>query len=108
MRLRILTGLASAAALLVVQSAQARADDAVIGGSSDVRTGDTSAARQGDATKSGAPVVEGSPNVFINGRPAAVIGQKTACGGGIVTGSSNVFINGKSMARRRQNIELQS
>src|SRR5450432_703208 len=99
MRLPILICLACAAALVIVPAARALADDAVVGGSSDVRTGDTSAARQGDATKSGAPVVEGSPNVFINGRPAAVIGQKTGCGGGIVTGSSNVFINGKPMAR---------
>ena len=50
-------------------------------GSSSVGIGGRPAARTGDATDQGAPVVEGSPNVFIDGRPAATLGSRTGCGG---------------------------
>jgi uncharacterized Zn-binding protein involved in type VI secretion len=68
-------------------------------GSPDTMIGGKPAARVGDGTASGAPVVEGSPNVFINGRPAAIAGGRNGCGGVVVGGSSNVFINGKPAAQ---------
>src|ERR1700704_4687969 len=66
-------------------------------GSPDAMIEGKPAARVGDATTKGGPVVEGSPNVFINGRPAAIVGGKGGCGV-IVGGSSSVFINGKPAA----------
>lgn len=68
-------------------------------GSPDVSVGGVSAARQGDATMDGSPIVTGSPNVFINGRPAETAGGRIACGGAVVGGASNVFVNGKPLAR---------
>src|SRR5215510_4215450 len=68
-------------------------------GSPDTLIGGKPAARVGDGTASGAPVVEGSRDVFINGRPAAIAGGRNGCGGVVVGGSSNVFINGKPAAR---------
>ncbi|HSV23575.1 MAG TPA: PAAR domain-containing protein [Xanthobacteraceae bacterium] len=68
-------------------------------GSPDTMIGGKPAARVGDGTTHGAPVVEGSPNVFINGRPAAIAGGRSGCGGAVVAGSSNVFINGKPAAQ---------
>lgn len=76
----------------------ALAQNAVIGGSSDVVVGDKPAARAGDVTTGGA-IVEGSKDVFINGKPAAIGGSRTGCGGVVVGGGANVFINGKPMAR---------
>src|SRR5260370_34884915 len=64
-------------------------------GSPDTTIGGKPAARVGDSTASGAPVVEGSRDVFINGRPAAIAGGRNGCGGVVVGGSSNVFINGR-------------
>src|SRR5258708_37935240 len=43
-------------------------------GSPDPTIGGKPAARVGDSTASGAPVVEGSRDVFINGRPASIAG----------------------------------
>jgi uncharacterized Zn-binding protein involved in type VI secretion len=68
-------------------------------GSPDTTIGGKPAARVGDGTAAGAPVVEGSPNVFINGRPAAIAGGRSGCGGVVVGGSSNVFVNGKPAAQ---------
>jgi uncharacterized Zn-binding protein involved in type VI secretion len=68
-------------------------------GSQDTTIGGKPAARVGDGTTSGAPVVEGSTNVFINGKPAAVVGCRTGCGGVTVGGAANVFINGKPAAQ---------
>ena len=68
-------------------------------GSPDTVIGGQPAARVGDSTAGGAPVVEGSPNVFINGRPAAIAGGRNGCGGAVVGGSSNVFINGRPAAQ---------
>jgi uncharacterized Zn-binding protein involved in type VI secretion len=70
----------------------------VTGGSSDVLVGGKPAARTGDDTSNGGPVVEGSPNVFINGKPAAIGGGSTGCSGVVIGGSSNVFVNGKPLA----------
>ena len=71
----------------------------VMQGSPDTMIGGKPAARVGDGTASGDPVVEGSPNVFINGRPAAIAGGRNGCGGLFVGGSSSVFINGKPAAQ---------
>jgi uncharacterized Zn-binding protein involved in type VI secretion len=71
----------------------------IIGGSGDVEVAGQGAARKGDATDAGQPIVEGSKNVFINGRPAALAGDKTNCGGVIVGGAPTVFVNGKPLAR---------
>jgi uncharacterized Zn-binding protein involved in type VI secretion len=68
-------------------------------GSPDTMIGGRPAARAGDGTASGAPVVEGSPDVFINGRPAAIAGGRNGCGGVVVGGSANVFINGRPAAQ---------
>jgi|GraSoi_2013_40cm_1033754.scaffolds.fasta_scaffold32788_2 uncharacterized Zn-binding protein involved in type VI secretion len=57
------------------------------------------AARVGDGTANGAPVVEGSRDVFINSRPAAIAGGRNGCGGVVVGGASNVFINGRPVAQ---------
>jgi uncharacterized Zn-binding protein involved in type VI secretion len=70
----------------------------VTGGSSNVLVGGKPAARAGDDTSNGGPVVEGSPNVFINGKPAAILSGRTGCGGVVIGGSSNVFVNGKPLA----------
>jgi uncharacterized Zn-binding protein involved in type VI secretion len=71
----------------------------VAAGSPDVSVGGAAAARQGDATKDGSPIVKGSPDVFINGRPAETAGGRIACGGAVIGGASNVFVNGKPLAR---------
>jgi len=68
-------------------------------GSPDTTIGGKPAARVGDGTASGAPVVEGSRDVFINGRPAAIAGGRNGCGGVVVGGASNVFINGRPAAQ---------
>jgi uncharacterized Zn-binding protein involved in type VI secretion len=68
-------------------------------GSPDTIIGGKPAARVGDGTASGAPVVEGSRDVFINGRPAAIAGGRNGCGGVVVGGASNVFINGRPAAQ---------
>ena len=57
------------------------------------------AARSGDTTSNGGPLVEGVPNVLINGKPAVVMGDRTHCGGKTTSGSHGVFINGKPMVR---------
>ena len=66
-------------------------------GSPDTMIGGKPAARAGDATANGTPVVEGSHDVFINGRPAAVAGGRNGCGV-VVGGSANVVINGRPAA----------
>jgi uncharacterized Zn-binding protein involved in type VI secretion len=71
----------------------------ITGGSGNVVVGGRDAARKGDATDAGQPVVEGSSNVFINGRPAVRAGDRTNCGGVVVGGAANVFVNGKPLAR---------
>lgn len=68
-------------------------------GSQDTMIGGKPAARVGDGTSTGAPIVEGSSNVFINGKPAGLVGGRTGCGGVTVGGASNVFINGKPAAQ---------
>ena len=68
-------------------------------GSPDTVIGGKPAARVGDGTVGGAPVVEGSRDVFINGRPAAIAGGRNGCGGVVVGGSANVFINGRPAAQ---------
>jgi uncharacterized Zn-binding protein involved in type VI secretion len=68
-------------------------------GSPDTMIGGKPAARTGDGTASGAPVVEGSPDVFINRRPAAIAGGRNGCGGVVVGGSANVFIDDKPAAQ---------
>src|SRR5258708_37587864 len=67
-------------------------------GSPDTTIGGKPAARVGDSTASGAPVVEGSRDVFINGRPAAIAGGRNGCGGVVVGGSSKGVINGRPAA----------
>lgn len=83
----------------VLGPAAAQPAGTVTQGSPDTLIGGKPAARVGDGTTAGAPVVEGSPNVFINGRPAAIVGGTSGCGGVVVGGSSNVFINGKPAAQ---------
>ena len=68
-------------------------------GSRDTTIGGRPAARVGDGTSGGAPIVEGSPNVFINGKPAAITGGRTGCGGVTVGGAGSVIINGKPAAQ---------
>jgi uncharacterized Zn-binding protein involved in type VI secretion len=84
--------------LLLCCVTAAQSQGVVDGGSPDTLVGGKPAARVGDGSTNGGPVVEGSPNVFINGKPAAVVGGRTACGGVVASGSSNVFINGKPVA----------
>ncbi len=79
--------------------AAAQPADVITQGSPDTVIGGKPAARVGDGTASGAPVVEGSHDVFINGRPAAIAGGRNGCGGVVVGGSSNVFINGRPAAQ---------
>lgn len=79
--------------------AAAQGAGTVTDGSHDVTIGGKPAARAGDGTTSGAPLVEGSPNVLINGRPAAIAGGRTGCSGVVVGGSANVLINGKPAAQ---------
>jgi uncharacterized Zn-binding protein involved in type VI secretion len=73
--------------------------DVITQGSPDTVIGGKPAARVGDGTASGAPVVEGSRDVFINGRPAAITGGRNGCAGVVVGGAANVFINGKPAAQ---------
>src|SRR5262245_18436133 len=73
--------------------------DVIKQGSPDTTIGGKPAARVGDGTASGAPMVQGSRDVFINGRLAAIAGGRNACGGVVVGGSSNVFINGRAAAQ---------
>jgi uncharacterized Zn-binding protein involved in type VI secretion len=68
-------------------------------GSPDTMMGGKPAARAGDDTASGAPVVEGSPDVFIDRRPAAIAGGRNGCGGVVVGGWVNVFIDDKPAAQ---------
>ncbi len=77
----------------------AQPSGAITQGSPDTMIGGEPAARVGDGTASGAPVVEGSRDVFINGRPAAIAGGRNGCGGVVVGGASNVFINGRPAAQ---------
>ena len=85
---------------LVGASAQTSSSPGIVTqGSPDVSVGGAGAARQGDATTGGAPVVEGSPDVFINGKPAVTAGGRVGCGGAVIGGSSSVFVNGKPLAR---------
>jgi uncharacterized Zn-binding protein involved in type VI secretion len=77
----------------------AQPSGAITQGSPDTMAGGKPAARVGDGTTSGAPVVEGSRDVFINGRPAAIAGGRNGCGGVVVGGSANVFINGRPAAQ---------
>jgi uncharacterized Zn-binding protein involved in type VI secretion len=79
--------------------AAAQPTGVVTQGSPDTIIGGKSAARTGDNTTGGAPLVEGSPNVFINGRPAAIAGGRNGCGGVAAGGSSSVFINGEPAAQ---------
>ncbi|HKD25471.1 MAG TPA: PAAR domain-containing protein [Xanthobacteraceae bacterium] len=79
--------------------AAAQPSGAIITGSPDAVIADKPAARVGDGTASGTPVVEGSHDVFINGRPAAIAGGRTGCGGVVVGGSANVFINRRPAAQ---------
>ena len=58
-------------------------------GSPDMMIGGKPAARVGDGTASGSPVVEGSRDVFINGRPAAIAGGRNGCGGVVVGGAAD-------------------
>jgi uncharacterized Zn-binding protein involved in type VI secretion len=71
----------------------------VTGGAAGVIVDGKPAARSGDTTSNGGPLIEGVPNVLINGKPAAVIGDRTHCGGNTTSGSHGVFINGKPMVR---------
>src|SRR5262249_57663973 len=71
----------------------------ILGGSGDVKAGGQGAARKGDVTDQGQPVVQGSSNVFINGKPAVTTGDRTGCGGIAAGGAGNVFVNGKTLAR---------
>ncbi|WP_426442934.1 PAAR domain-containing protein [Bradyrhizobium genosp. P] len=71
----------------------------VTSGASGVIVNGKPAARSGDTTSNGGPLVEGVPNVLINGKPAVVTGDRTHCGGKAVTGSHGVFVNGKPMVR---------
>ncbi|MDR0478673.1 MAG: DUF6531 domain-containing protein, partial [Burkholderiaceae bacterium] len=50
------------------------------------------AARLGDATFDGGPIVQGSSTVLFNGRPASRQGDATLYGGPITSGSPNVLI----------------
>jgi uncharacterized Zn-binding protein involved in type VI secretion len=68
-------------------------------GSPDTIIGGKPAARVGDGTANGSPVVEGSHDVLINGRPAAIAGARNGCGGVVVGGSANVRINGRPAAQ---------
>jgi len=79
--------------------AAAQQSGVVTQGSPDTIIGGKPAARVGDGTAGGAPVIEGSRDVFINGRPAAITGGRNGCGGVVVGGSSNVFINGRPAAQ---------
>jgi uncharacterized Zn-binding protein involved in type VI secretion len=82
-----------------LELAAAQPADVATEGSPDTMIGGKPAARIGDGTASGAPLVEGSRDVFINGRPAAIAGGRNGCGGVLVGGSSNVFINGRPAAQ---------
>src|SRR5258707_13680974 len=68
-------------------------------GSPDTMVGGKPAARVGDGTATGAPVVEGSRDVFINGRPAAIAGGRKGCGGLVAGRASTMFANGEPAAR---------
>jgi uncharacterized Zn-binding protein involved in type VI secretion len=82
-----------------IAMAAAQPAGVVTQGSPDTIIGGKPAARVGDGTANGAPVVEGSHDVFINGRPAAIVGGRNGCGGVVVGGSANVFINGRPAAQ---------
>jgi uncharacterized Zn-binding protein involved in type VI secretion len=97
--------LALVLALLIVpalaqhQDPPASVPGVIVGGSGDVKAGGQGAARKGDVTDQGQPIVQGSSNVFINGKPAVTTGDRTGCGGVAAGGSPNVFVNGKPLAR---------
>src|SRR5262249_58644944 len=78
--------------------AAAQPSGAIITGSPDAVIADKPAARVGDGTASGTPVVEGSHDVFINGRPAAIAGGRTGCGGVVVGGAANAFLHRRPAA----------
>ncbi|MDR0479105.1 MAG: DUF6531 domain-containing protein [Burkholderiaceae bacterium] len=58
------------------------------------------AARLGDGTEYGGPIVGGSPNIHINGRPAARMSDPVIYGGMIVQGSRTVLFNGLPASRQ--------
>lgn len=78
-----------------IGTAAAQPAGVITQGSADTMIGGKPAARAGDGTATGTPVVEGSHDVFINGRPAAVAGGRNGCGGVALGGSASVFINGR-------------
>jgi uncharacterized Zn-binding protein involved in type VI secretion len=89
----------TAPALAQKQDLPVPAPGVITGGSGDVNAGGQGAARKGDVTDQGQPIVQGSSDVFINGKPAVTIGDRTGCGGIATGGSANVFVNGKPLAR---------
>jgi len=52
------------------------------------------AARMGDETFCGLPILKGSSSVMIGHQPAARIGDTVTCGGAIISGSTTVMIGG--------------
>src|SRR5215475_8467954 len=88
-----------APALAQKQDPPASVPGVILGGSGDVKAGGQGAARKGDVTDQGQPVVQGSSNVFINGKPAVTTGDRTGCGEIAIGGSANVYVNGKPLAR---------
>lgn len=65
----------------------------IVAGSSDVLFDGLSAARQGDLSACGSPIVSNvSPTVFINGLNAATLGSVGAHGNTIIGGSGTVII----------------
>lgn len=65
----------------------------IVSGSPDVIFDGLSAARQGDVSACGSPIVSGvSSSVFINGQPAATLGSLGAHGNVIIGGSGTVII----------------
>ncbi|QOZ25854.1 PAAR domain-containing protein [Bradyrhizobium sp. CCBAU 51753] len=94
----VLAGLSTLPGLAYGQ-ASSQQPGVVTSGATGVIVNGKPAARSGDTTSNGGPLIEGVPNVLINGKPAAVIGDRTHCGGKTTSGSHGVFINGKPMVR---------
>jgi uncharacterized Zn-binding protein involved in type VI secretion len=88
-----------ASALAQKQDLPAAVPGVITGGSGDVKAAGQGAARKGDVTDQGQPIVQGSGNVFVNGKPAVTTGDRTGCGGIAAGGAANVFVNGKPLAR---------
>lgn len=86
-------------AMAQVSDKSSRGPGVITEGARGVTIGGAPAARAGDRTSEGAPIVGGSTNVFINGRPAVTVGDTTGCGGVVIGGATGVFINGKPVAR---------